>query len=92
MPHIQLKKAMSNTASHIEKLLFFGYNNGYGYIKLNSIIKTKLEARYNAGRENVMITSGALHAIQLCIGFLGQDAIIISNHAVILTLQMFLSN
>ncbi|MDF1887285.1 PLP-dependent aminotransferase family protein, partial [Staphylococcus aureus] len=37
MPHIQLKKAMSNTASQIEDLSF-GYNNGYCYIKLRDII------------------------------------------------------
>ncbi len=37
MSHIQLKKAMSNIASHIEDLSF-GYNNGYGYIKLRDII------------------------------------------------------
>lgn len=80
MPHIQLKKAMSNTASHIEDLSF-GYNNGYGYIKLRDIIVERMSKQgINVGRENVMITSGALHAIQLLsIGFLGQDAIIISN-------------
>lgn len=80
MPHIQLKKAMSNTASHIEDLSF-GYNNGYGYIKLRDIIVERMSKQgINVGRENVMITSGALHAIQLLsIGFLGQDAIRISN-------------
>lgn len=65
MPHIQLKKAMSNTASHIEDLSF-GYNNGYGYIKLRDIIVERMSKQgINVGRENVMITSGALHAIQL---------------------------
>ncbi|NGA27622.1 PLP-dependent aminotransferase family protein, partial [Staphylococcus aureus] len=70
----------SNTASHIEDLSF-GYNNGYGYIKLRDIIVERMSKQgINVGRENVMITSGALHAIQLLsIGFLGQDAIIISN-------------
>ncbi len=38
---IQLKKAMSNTASHIEESSI-GYHNGYGYFKSTDIIVERM--------------------------------------------------
>ena len=79
MPHIQLKKAMSNTASHIEDLSF-GYNNGYGYIKLRDIIVERMSKQgINVGRKcNDHFRRFTCHSTFIY-WVLGQDAIIISN-------------
>lgn len=80
LPHEDLKKAMHRVSNYIGDLSF-GYNNGYGYIKLRELIAKRLQ-RHNisVSSKNILITSGALHAIQLLsIGFLSQNTIIFRN-------------
>lgn len=80
IPQAKLKKAMNRVSQYIE-YLSFGYNNGYGYNKLRELIAKRLNVEgFNISKENVLITSGALHAIQLLsIGFLSKNTIIFSN-------------
>jgi GntR family transcriptional regulator of abcA and norABC len=80
IPHIELKNAMSSVSKYIGNLSF-GYNNGYGYIKLRELIAERLkEDGINVSSKNFLITSGALHALQLLmIGFLSRNTMIFSN-------------
>ncbi|MFK3833278.1 aminotransferase-like domain-containing protein [Staphylococcus saprophyticus] len=80
LPHKELKKAMNRVSDYIGDLSF-GYNNGHGYIRLRELIAKRLEKQnINVSSENILITSGALHAIQLLsIGFLSQNTIIFRN-------------
>ncbi|SCT09680.1 aminotransferase-like domain-containing protein [Staphylococcus caeli] len=80
IPHLELKNAMTNVSNYIGDLSF-GYNNGYGYTKLRELIAERLKVDgINITKDNVLITSGALHAIQLLVtGFLSQNTIIFSN-------------
>lgn len=80
IPHLELKNAMTNVSNYIGELSF-GYNNGYGYIKLRELIAERLSLEgINVTSDNVLITSGALHAIQLLVtGFLSRNTIIFSN-------------
>ncbi|SCU37051.1 GntR family transcriptional regulator [Staphylococcus xylosus] len=80
LPHKELKKAMNSVSDYIGDLSF-GYNNGHGYIKLRELIAKRLEKQnINVSSENILITSGALHAIQLLsISFLSQNTIIFRN-------------
>lgn len=78
--HLKLKNTMTNVSNYIGDLSF-GYNNGYGYTKLRELISERLNKEgININKENVLITSGALHAIQLLVtGFLSQNTVIFSN-------------
>ncbi|MCS4485814.1 aminotransferase-like domain-containing protein [Staphylococcus americanisciuri] len=80
IPHIALKNAMTNVSNYIGDLSF-GYNNGYGYIKLRALIAERLHQKgITITENNVLITSGALHAIQLLTtGFLSRHTRIFSN-------------
>ncbi len=80
IPHLELKNAMSRVAHYIGELAF-GYNNGYGYLKLRELIAERLNAEgMNITKNNVLITSGALHAIQLVTtGFLSRNTTVFSN-------------
>lgn len=80
IPQTILKKAMAKVSNYIGDLSF-GYHNGYGYEKLRDIIAKRCrQDGINVHRSNVMITSGALHAIQLLsTGFLSQNTIIFHN-------------
>ncbi len=80
IPHRELKQAMLNVSDYIGDLSF-GYNNGYGYMKLRELIAKRLnEAGFDITKDNVLITSGALHAIQLLVtGFLSQNTVVFSN-------------
>lgn len=80
IPHLELKNAMTNVSNYIGELSF-GYNNGYGYLKLRELIAERLNKEgININKDNVLITSGALHAIQLLVtGFLSQNTVIFSN-------------
>lgn len=80
IPHIALKNAMTNVSNYIGDLSF-GYNNGYGYIKLRALITERLRTQgIHITHDNVLITSGALHAIQLLTtGFLSRHTLIFSN-------------
>ncbi|MHD0396310.1 aminotransferase-like domain-containing protein [Staphylococcus simulans] len=80
IPHLELKRALSHVSNYIGDLSF-GYNNGYGYIKLRALIAERLNAEgMTITKDNVLITSGALHAIQLVVtGFLSQNTMIFSN-------------
>ncbi|WP_224396759.1 PLP-dependent aminotransferase family protein [Staphylococcus cohnii] len=80
IPHLELKNAMINVSNYIGELSF-GYNNGYGYLKLRELIAERLNKEgICITKENVLITSGALHAIQLLVtGFLSQNTVIFSN-------------
>ncbi|WP_436937209.1 GntR family transcriptional regulator [Staphylococcus xylosus] len=80
LPHEDLKKAMHRVSNYIGDLSF-GYNNGYGYIKLRELIAKRLQKQnISVSSKNILITSGALHAIQLLsIGFLSQNTIIFRN-------------
>lgn len=74
LPHGELKQAMNHVSEYIGDLAF-GYNNGYGYIHLREHIASRLKAyNINVSSKNILITSGALHAIQLLsTGFLSQN-------------------
>ncbi|MDU9418709.1 PLP-dependent aminotransferase family protein [Staphylococcus lloydii] len=80
IPHLELKNAMTNVSKYIGELSF-GYNNGYGYIKLRELIANRLNSEgINVTSDNVLITSGALHAIQLLVTrFLSRNTLIFSN-------------
>ncbi|MDW8555057.1 PLP-dependent aminotransferase family protein [Staphylococcus xylosus] len=80
IPHLELKNAMTNVSNYIGELSF-GYNNGYGYLKLRELIAERLRKEgISITKENVLVTSGALHAIQLLVtGFLSQNTVIFSN-------------
>ena len=80
IPHLELKNAMTNISNYIGNLSF-GYNNGYGYIKLRELIADRLRAdNISITKDNVLISSGSLHAIQLLVtGFLSQNTVIFSN-------------
>lgn len=80
IPHLELKNAMTDVSNYIGELSF-GYNNGYGYSKLRELIAERLSKEgISITKENVLITSGALHAIQLLVtGFLSQNTVIFSN-------------
>ncbi|MDO5375807.1 MAG: PLP-dependent aminotransferase family protein [Staphylococcus rostri] len=80
IPHIALKNAMTNVSNYIGDLSF-GYNNGYGYTKLRALIAKRLRQKGISITENhILITSGALHAIQLLTtGFLSRHTLIFSN-------------
>lgn len=80
IPHIELKNAMNAVANYIGDLAF-GYNDGYGYKKLRELIAERLNNEgMNINTGNVMITSGALHALQLLVtGFLSQNTVVFSN-------------
>ncbi|MEN3089920.1 MAG: PLP-dependent aminotransferase family protein [Staphylococcus pseudoxylosus] len=80
IPDIKLRNAMRKVSGYVGDLSF-GYNNGYGYIKLRELIAQRLrDEGMNINSKNVLITSGALHAIQLLvIGFLSQNTYIFSN-------------
>lgn len=71
---------MNNVSKYIGDLSF-GYNNGYGYSKLRELIAERLtNDGINVSSKNVLITSGALHALQLLvIGFLSQNTVIFSH-------------
>lgn len=80
LPHKELKQAMNRVSNYIGDLSF-GYNNGHGYTKLRELIAKRLEKQnINVSSKNILITSGALHAIQLLsIGFLSQNTMIFRN-------------
>ncbi|UXR71638.1 MULTISPECIES: PLP-dependent aminotransferase family protein [unclassified Staphylococcus] len=80
IPHIALKKAMT-TVSHYIGDLSFGYYNGYGYDQLRALIAQRLcNQGINVTQDNVLITPGALHAIQLITtGFLSRHTVILSH-------------
>ncbi len=80
LPHDELKNAMTNVSLYIGNLAF-GYNNGYGYIKLRELLADRLKKyNINVTSNNIFITSGALHAIHLLsIGFLSQNTIVFRN-------------
>nr|WP_258007281.1 aminotransferase class I/II-fold pyridoxal phosphate-dependent enzyme [Staphylococcus sp. 17KM0847] len=80
MPHLELKNAMTNVSNYIGELSF-GYNNGYGCLKLRELIAERLRKEgISITKENVLVTSGALHTIQLLVtGFLSQNTVIFSN-------------
>ncbi|MCU5746953.1 PLP-dependent aminotransferase family protein [Staphylococcus sp. SQ8-PEA] len=80
LPHLELKNAMTRVSNYIGELSF-GYNNGYGYSKLRELIAKRLNNEgINITKDNVLVTSGALHAIQLLVtGFLSQNTVIFSN-------------
>ncbi|MCE3022777.1 PLP-dependent aminotransferase family protein [Staphylococcus pasteuri] len=77
IPHNFLKMAIEKVSDYIGDLSF-GYHNGYGYEKLRDIIAERCsQDGINVDKSNVMITSGALHAIQLlATGFLSQNTMI----------------
>lgn len=80
IPHLELKNAMNRVSNDIGTFSL-GYNNGYGYHKLRELIACRLKkSGIQVSKENVLITSGALHAIQLINhGFLSQNTTIFSN-------------
>lgn len=80
LPQQDLREAMNKVSGYIGDLSF-GYHNGYGYQKLRELIAQRSrEDGIDIKSENVMITSGALHAIQLlATGVLSQNTLIFSN-------------
>lgn len=80
IPEIKLQQAMISVSKYIGDLSF-GYNNGYGYLNLRKLIAKRLqEDGIDISFDNILITSGALHAIQLLTtGFLSQNATIFFN-------------
>lgn len=80
IPETKLQQAMVTVSSYISDLSF-GYNNGYGYLNLRKLIAKRLqETGIDLNYENILITSGSLHAIQLLTtGFLSQNTTILFN-------------
>ncbi|MCG7338906.1 PLP-dependent aminotransferase family protein [Staphylococcus sp. ACRSN] len=80
IPENKLQQAMISVSKYIGDLSF-GYNNGYGYLNLRKLIAQRLQKDgIDISFENILITSGALHAIQLLItGFLSQNSTIFIN-------------
>nr|WP_268806881.1 PLP-dependent aminotransferase family protein [Mammaliicoccus sciuri] len=79
LPHLYLKNALKEVSEYIGNLSF-GYNNGFGYNKLRKLIANRLQHEgINVTQNNILITSGALHAIHLLTtGFLSQNALVFS--------------
>lgn len=80
MPHIQLKKAMSNTASQIEDLSF-GYNSRLWLYQVKNVIVERMSKQnINVGRKcNDHFRHFTCHSNFLSYWVFRSDAIIISN-------------